>query len=351
MDNAIHSNDITDGSSFDNFDSEAIIKVIGVGGGGGNAVNYMYRQNIPYVNFVVTNTDKQALNKSPVPNKLILGYQITKGRGAGNKPEVGRECAEASADEIRRLFEDQTEMVFITAGMGGGTGTGAAPVVAEIARGSAGIFLTIGMVTRPFAFEGAEPARRAQEGIDQLRERVNTLLLISNERLRRILPGLTPANAFAAADETLGHAVQCLSDPLGIPCWVNLCFHDVLYLMKGPGIAFLGLGRASGKGCVESAMQQAAASALLEAPLADAQKMIVCFRVRPEIDRENIEVERIEKMLKKLDAGLEKETEIIWSVCHDEGMEEDAQITLIATDFAQAAGPRHDNRRLPPDHF
>ena len=134
MDNDFLNNDIADGASFQSNDSEAIIKVIGVGGGGGNAVNYMYQQNIPFVNFVVTNTDKQALNKSLVPNKLILGYEITHGLGAGNKPDIGRACAEASADEIRKLFDDQTEMVFITAGMGGGTGTGAAPVVARIAR-------------------------------------------------------------------------------------------------------------------------------------------------------------------------------------------------------------------------
>lgn len=329
---------------------DIFIKIVGVGGGGISAVNHMCSSGMGGVEFVAIDTDARSLSACKADYKLNIAEDPAEQPGTGGSPETGEKAARANRERIQTALRG-AGLVIIVAGLGGGTGTGAAPVVAEIARGSAGIFLTIGMVTRPFAFEGAEPARRAQEGIDQLRERVNTLLLIPNERLRRILPGLTPANAFAAADETLGHAVQCLSDPLGIPCWVNLCFHDVLYLMKGPGIAFLGLGRASGKGCVESAMQQAAASALLEAPLADAQKMIVCFRVRPEIDRENIEIERIEKMLKKLDAGLEKETEIIWSVCHDEGMEEDAQITLIATDFAQAAGPRHDNRRLPPDHF
>ncbi|MDE6811090.1 MAG: cell division protein FtsZ, partial [Muribaculaceae bacterium] len=172
---------INDASGFLSDSNQDIIKVIGVGGGGGNAVNYMFKQNIPNVNFVVCNTDEQALKKSPVPNKLILGPEITRGRGAGNKPEVGRECAEASAEEIKKLFDDQTEMVFITAGMGGGTGTGAGPVVARLAK-EAGL-LTIGIVTVPFLFEGEKKILKALDGAAEMKKHVDALLVINNENL------------------------------------------------------------------------------------------------------------------------------------------------------------------------
>lgn len=229
-----------------------------------------------------------------------------------------------------------------SSGMGGKTGTGAAPVVAEIARGL-GIFLTIGVVTRPFEFEGAEPALRAREGIDRLTGRVNTLVLISDERLRYLMPTLTPANAFAAADEMLRRVVQGLSDPLAVPCWVNLDFHDLLYFMQGPGVAYAALGRGSGEGCIAEAMQQAA-SALLEAPLAGARKLILSFRVR-----QTTGLGGIEETIKMLDARHKKEPDIVWGVCQDERLGDDAQLVLIGTDFEQAAGPAAAARPPLPD--
>ena len=237
MDNDQLNNDITDTAAFDNFDNDAIIKVIGVGGGGGNAVNYMYRQNIPNVNFVVCNTDKQALSVSPVPNKLILGYDITHGRGAGNKPDVGRACAEASADDIRKLFDDQTEMVFITAGMGGGTGTGAAPVVARIAR-DAGM-LTIGIVTVPFLFEGESKIIKALEGAEELKKHVDALLVINNENLVELYKDYSVFNAFEKADDTLANAARSISEIISEKMFINVDFQDVKTVLKDSGTAII----------------------------------------------------------------------------------------------------------------
>lgn len=210
MDNDIYNNDITDGSSFVATDDGAIIKVIGIGGGGGNAVNYMFKQKIPHINFVVCNTDRQALNMSPVPNQLLLGKEVTKGRGAGNKPAVGRQCAEASVDDIRAIFDDETEMVFITAGMGGGTGTGAAPVVAQIAKECG--MLTIGIVTVPFKFEGDKKILMALEGAAEMRKHVDALLIINNENLIELYEDYNFFNAFSKADDTLANAARSISE-------------------------------------------------------------------------------------------------------------------------------------------
>ena len=203
-------NDISNTTEFLDDATSAIIKVIGVGGGGDNAVNYMYRQNIPNVNFVVCNTDEQALKMSPVPNQLILGWDVTRGRGAGNAPGTGRQCAEASTEDIRALFDKNTEMVFITAGMGGGTGTGAAPVVAKIAKEENK--LTIGIVTIPFLFEGKKKIMKAIEGAKEMQKFVDALLVINNEQLIEIYPDLNFFNAFEKADDTLANAASSISE-------------------------------------------------------------------------------------------------------------------------------------------
>lgn len=318
---------------------DVFIKVVGVGGGGISAVNHMYSSGMGGVEFIAIDTDARSLRACKADCKLNIAE--TPAEGAGGGPAFGERAAGENRERIRAALKG-AGMVIIVAGMGGKTGTGAAPVVAEIAR-DLGIFLTIGVVTRPFEFEGAEPARRAREGIDRLTGRVNTLVLISDERLRYLMPTLTPANAFAAADEMLRRVVQGLSDPLAVPCWVNLDFHDVIYFMEGPGVAYAGLGRASGEGCIERATQQAA-SALLEASLAGARKLILSFRVR-----QNPGLECIEKTFKLLDAGHKKEPDIVLGVCQDERLEDGAQLVLIATDFEQAAGPAAAARPPLPD--
>lgn len=236
---------ITSTDEFIDNKPKSIIKVIGVGGGGDNAVNYMFRQNIPYVNFVVCNTDEQALNMSPVPHKLVLGWDVTHGRGAGNDPAVGRQCAEASANQIRELFDSNTEMVFITAGMGGGTGTGAAPVVARIAKEEGK--LTIGIVTVPFLFEGKKKIMKAFEGAKEMQKHVDALLVINNENLIEIYPDYDFFNAFEKADDTLANAARSISEIISEECYINVDFEDVKTTLKGAGTAIISTAYGEGK--------------------------------------------------------------------------------------------------------
>ncbi len=260
-DNNIQSN-IMDPSDFTKDDKNYIIKVVGVGGGGGNAVNYMYAQQIPYVNFVVCNTDQQALDMSPVPNKLLIGYDVTHGLGAGNVPEVGRQCAEASAEDILKLFQDQTEMVFITAGMGGGTGTGAAPVVARIAK-EAGM-LTIGIVTVPFMFEGNKKIVDALKGANEMKKHVDALLVINNENLVDLYKDLAFFNAFEKADDTLANAARSISEIISEKCYVNVDFQDVKTTLKDSGTAIISTGYGEGENRISDAIHSALHSPLLK---------------------------------------------------------------------------------------
>ena len=225
--------------------SPSIIKVIGVGGGGGNAVNHMYKQGINDVTFVLCNTDNQALTKSPIPRKVQLGKSITQGLGAGNKPEIARAAAEESEEEISKLFNDGTKMVFITAGMGGGTGTGAAPVVARIAKGLG--VLTVGIVTIPFLFEGEPKIRKALAGVEEMRQYVDALLVINNERLSEIYPDLNFMNAFAKADDTLTTAARSIAEIITTNSHVNLDFADVNTTLRDGGVATISTGFGSVK--------------------------------------------------------------------------------------------------------
>ena len=238
-------------------DEETIIKVVGVGGGGGNAVNYMYRQGIHDVSYVVCNTDAKALDASPVPNRLQFGD----GLGAGNKPEVGREKAEASIDEIRRMLNDGTKMVFITAGMGGGTGTGAGPVVAKCAREAE--ILTVGIVTIPFVFEGIAKINQALDGVEQMAKYVDALLVINNERLREIYPDLSMVNAFAKADDTLCIAAKSIAEIITMHGIMNLDFNDVDMVLHNGGVAVMSTGEAEGERRVSKAIEMALNSPLL----------------------------------------------------------------------------------------
>ena len=235
---------IEDASIIESTHDEVIIKAIGVGGGGDNAINHMYEQGIDKVSFVVCNTDRQALNNSPVPNRLLIGPTVTKGLGAGNDPEKARQAAEESADEISALFDDETKMVFITAGMGGGTGTGAAPVVARLARERG--LLTVGIVTIPFLFEGEKKILKALDGAEEMSKYVDSLLVVNNEQLTEIYPDLDWLNAFGKADDTLSNAARSISELITCPGHINLDFNDVERTLRDGGAAIISTGYGEG---------------------------------------------------------------------------------------------------------
>ena len=322
--------DIADSSDFEAGSNDAIIKIIGVGGGGGNAVNYMYEQNIPNVNFVVCNTDKQHLNNSPVPNKLLLGYEITRGRGAGNKPEIGRQCAEAERDKIRELFSDNTEMVFITAGMGGGTGTGAAPVVAQIAK-DAGM-LTIGIVTVPFMFEGETKVLKALDGADKMKEHVDALLVINNENLLDLYKDLNFFNAFGKADDTLANAARSISEIISEECYINVDFQDVKTTLKDSGTAIISTAFGEGKHRISEAIHNALHSPLLKTHDINTSKRLL-FKFSCWKDSENyIRAEEINEIT-EFTSKLPKSVDVKWGIANDPSLGDKVKFTILASGF------------------
>ncbi len=308
------------------FDNIVQIKVIGVGGGGGNALDRMVTSGVKCVDFVSVNTDKQALQRSKATHKIQIGEKITQGKGAGSHPEVGQKAAEENRDEIAQVIKG-TDMVFITAGMGGGTGTGAAPVVAKIAR-EMGI-LTIGIVTKPFAFEGKRRMQQAEKGIEALREHVDSLVIIPNERLKYASEQkITLVNAFAVADDVLRQGVQSISDLILLPGLVNLDFADVTAVMKDAGYAHMGVGRASGKEKAEAAANMAISSPLLETAINGAKGVIINITSSPDIGLDEIEV--ASSMIAE---QADSEANIIWGAAFDENMEDEISVTVIATGF------------------
>ncbi len=324
--------DITDTSGFSLEDSDnAIIKVIGVGGGGGNAVNYMYHQNIPLINFVVCNTDKQALERSPVPNQLLLGPQITRGRGAGNLPEVGRQCAEASIEEIKSLFTDDTEMVFITAGMGGGTGTGAAPVIAREAK-EAGM-LTIGIVTVPFMFEGKKKIIKALAGAKEMEKYVDSLLIINNENIIELYKDFTILNAFSKADDTLANAARSISDIISENCYVNVDFRDVQTTLKDSGSAIIATAIGEGEHRITNAIQNALHSPLLKQHDIKTSKRLLFKFIHNSQDAKNPlraeELDEITNFTSKLPSSID----VKWGIGDDPTMEDKVKVTILASGF------------------
>src|SRR5256885_8336775 len=242
-------------------EKSSIIKVVGVGGGGSNAVNYMYSLNIEGVNFIICNTDAQAIAQSRVPNKVQLGPHLTQGLGAGANPDIGRQATEESLEEIRRILEVNTKMVFVTAGMGGGTGTGGAPIIAKICR-DLGI-LTVGIVTTPFSYEGRKRQIQAEEGIQNLKQYVDTLLVISNDKLRHQYGNLKMKEAFAKADNVLATAAKCITDVINSTGQINVDFADVCTVMRNGGVANLGNASAGGEDPAHQPLEEALNSPLL----------------------------------------------------------------------------------------
>lgn len=314
--------------------TQSIIKVIGVGGGGGNAVNHMYNEGIHDVSFALCNTDNQALCQSPVQTRVQLGRTTTEGLGAGNRPEVAREAAEESREDIERLLGDGTKMVFITAGMGGGTGTGAAPVVARIAK-DLGI-LTVGIVTIPFVFEGRKKIIQALKGVEDIARNVDALLVINNERLIDIYSDLTIPNAFAKADDTLAIAAKGIAEIITVHGHINLDFADVKTILKNGGVAIMSSGYGDGESRVEQAFTTALHSPLLNNnDVFEAKKIL--FNIYADAEHPLIveEMEAVANFMKRFG----NDVEVIWGTATESGLGEQVKITLLATGFGMSSIP------------
>jgi cell division protein FtsZ len=313
-------------------EQSSIIKVIGVGGGGSNAVNYMHSLGIGGVDFVVCNTDAQSLATSSVPNKVQLGPSLTQGLGAGANPEIGRQATEESLDEIRRILEVNTKMAFVTAGMGGGTGTGGAPIISKICK-DMGI-LTVGIVTTPFSYEGKKRAQHAQNGINQLKQNVDTLLVISNDKLRHQFGNLTMSAALSTADNVLATAAKCITDVINTTGQINVDFADVCTVMRNGGVAILGSARAKGESRAQLAIEQALNSPLLnDNDIKGAKWILININSRSgETEFTMDEVETIQEYL-LTQAG--PDADVILGLGYDESLGDEISITIIATGFEQ----------------
>ena len=312
------------------FESAVQIKVIGVGGGGGNAVNRMITSGVLGAEFIAVNTDKQVLVHSKATHKIQIGEKSTHGQGAGGKPEIGAKSAEESKDSIADALKG-TDMVFITAGMGGGTGTGAAPVIASVAKEMG--CLTIGVVTKPFKFEGRRRMLQAQEGIAKLAEHVDSLIVIPNDRLRALDDRKkTIAEAFAEADEVLLQGVKSISELIKSPGFINLDFADVTSVMKDAGYAHMGVGRAKGKDKAECSANAAVSSPLLETSIAGAKGVIISITASDDVDLEDVE-----NAAEIITAKAHEDANITWGIAFDPDLDDEMVITVIATGFDSVA--------------
>ena len=323
-------------------DIGTIIKVIGVGGGGGNAVNNMYEEGIKNVDFVIANTDVQALRRSPVPKKIQLGVSLTEGLGAGNNPEKGRNSAKESIEEIRDLLSENTKMVFITAGMGGGTGTGAAPVIAQIAK-EMGI-LTIGIVTIPFRYEGFKRIEQAVEGLKEMRQNVDALLIIDNEKIAEVFAGYSVRKAFKFADNILTTAAKSIADIISTEGLVNVDFADVHSVMKDSGVAVMGTGDGEGDDRGIIAVQKALESPLLNNnDIRGAQNLLVNIYSPVEEDDE-ITAEEMDRINNYLQEKARFQANMIWGLSHDPDLKgKKCSVTVIATAFEDNILPEVDD--------
>lgn len=307
-------------------DQFAKIKVVGVGGGGNNAVNRMVEYGVRGVDFIALNTDKQALYSSKAETKLQIGEKLTKGLGAGANPEIGAKAAEENRNEIAEFLKG-ADMIFITAGMGGGTGTGAAPIVAEIAK-DLGI-LTVGVVTKPFTFEGPRRIRHAEQGIEELKAKVDTLVTIPNDRLLQISDKKTTMlEAFLMADEVLRQGIQGISDLIAVPNLINLDFADVKTIMQDKGIAHMGIGKSTGDNRATEAAKQAIKSPLLETSIEGAQSVLLNIT-----GGEDLGILEVNEAADLIRASVDKDANIIFGAGIDETLKDEIKITVIATGF------------------
>ncbi len=317
-------------------DDLAKIKVIGVGGGGNNAVERMIANDVKGIEFVVVNTDKQILSSSKATTKLQIGSKLTRGLGAGGNPEVGQKSAEESKNDISEVLQG-SDMVFITAGMGGGTGTGAAPIIAEVAK-DMGI-LTVGVVTKPFLFEGMKRKKQAEAGIEALKGKVDTLVIIPNDRLLEIAEKRTTmVEAFSMADDVLRQGIQGISDLIAVPNLINLDFADVQSIMANQGVAHMGIGRAGGENRAVDAAKAAIKSPLLETSIDGAQAVLINITGGRELGL--FEVNEAADLIRE---AVDSEANIIFGAGIDETLKDDVKITVIATGF--------DNNRMEKDKF
>ena len=306
------------------------IKVIGVGGGGNNAVNHMIKSGVQGVEFITINTDRQALKNSMAPTQIVIGEKITRGFGAGAKPEIGKRSADESLEQIKAALNG-ADMVFITAGMGGGTGTGAAPVVAKVAREME--ILTVGVVTKPFAFESKRRMDQAMEGIDELSQYVDSLVVIPNERLKLVSDTrITLLNAFSVADDVLRRAVQSISELINVTGFINLDFADVTAIMSRSGLAHMGIGSATGKDKAEAAAKEAIASPLLETSIKGAMGIIISISASPDVGLEDIDLAST-----MIAEECNPDANIIWGVAFDPELQDEMRVTIISTGFTGEA--------------
>ncbi len=315
-------------------DRSSIIKVIGVGGGGGNAVNHMFKQGIKDVNFVVCNTDAQALANSPVSVKIQLGESLTEGRGAGNKPEIGRQAAIENLDDVVEVLEGNTKMVFITAGMGGGTGTGAAPIIAKAAKDLD--LLTVAIVTIPFRFEGERRINQAVEGINEIEKYVDSLLVINNEKLREVCGNLKFSEAFSYADNILATAAKGIAEIITVPGYINVDFADVETVLSNSGVALMGTGIAEGDERAVKAVQQALASPLLNDNEIQGTENIL---LNITSGTEEITMDEIGEIADYVNNEVGSSPNIIWGTGLDEKLGDSIGITIIATGFESNSIP------------
>lgn len=308
--------------------SKVYIKVIGAGGGGGNAVNRMYSQGIENVTFAIFNTDVQDLAKSPIPVKVQLGESSTHGLGAGGRPEIGKQAAEEDIEKIESVLSDNTRMVFITAGMGGGTGTGAAPVIARVAKEKN--ILTVGVVTIPFSFEGKRKFEKAKMGLESMREHVDAMLVIDNRQLVKTYPDFELDKAFGMADDILCNATKSIADIINTTGYINVDFADVNTIMRDGGVAIMSTGRAKGEKRVTEALNNALNSPLLhDNDIRGAQRLLMYMHISPSHPLTSGETKEIEDFIDDISADIE----LIWGAYYNEEMEEDICFTVIATGF------------------
>jgi cell division protein FtsZ len=309
-------------------EQSSIIKVIGVGGGGSNAVNHMYRLGIKGVDFVVCNTDHQALDTSPVPTKIPLGQSLTEGRGAGSIPDVGKNAAIENLDDVIEILSKNTKMIFVTAGMGGGTGTGAAPVIAQAAR-DMGI-LTVGIITVPFTFEGRKRRTQAEEGIEKMREAVDTLLVINNDKLREMFGNLTLVNAFENADDVLAIAAKGIAEVISVTGQINVDFNDVNTVMKDSGVAIMGSAEGEGENRAVNCVEKALNSPLLNDNNIDGAKYVL---LNITYGTQAVLMDEISEITDYIQEEAGSTADVIWGHGYDESLGDKLCVTIIATGF------------------